>query len=306
MTHPVALRTRIYVDGFNLYYGCLKGTSYKWLDLQRLLFDLVLSGVNIGPDAIAPPVTPASPLIKYFTAPIHKNFAKADDSVSSQAQYHRALRGHLGDAIQIIDGYFDARRTMQHKYQQNTLARDCEKIEVWKLEEKQSDVALALHAFGDAVRGEVDQVVVVSNDTDLVPALAMVGEHTAAKIGLVIPTRQRVRAVNAALEKLADWTRDHLPDSELAAAQLPSMVKHEGKPVHKPLSWYPRPDLLAPIFVEAKRVKRSAGAAWKWLHSPAEHLAGRLPVEMASTDETAAELRRYMATYARDFGLARD
>jgi hypothetical protein len=26
----------VYVDGFNLYYGCLKGTPYKWLDLDAL------------------------------------------------------------------------------------------------------------------------------------------------------------------------------------------------------------------------------------------------------------------------------
>lgn len=26
----------LYVDGFNLYYGALKRTPYKWLDLSRL------------------------------------------------------------------------------------------------------------------------------------------------------------------------------------------------------------------------------------------------------------------------------
>lgn len=28
--------TNVWVDGFNLYYGCLKGTPYKWLDLGAL------------------------------------------------------------------------------------------------------------------------------------------------------------------------------------------------------------------------------------------------------------------------------
>ena len=32
----MALRTRIYIDGFNLYYGCLRQTPYKWLDLVAL------------------------------------------------------------------------------------------------------------------------------------------------------------------------------------------------------------------------------------------------------------------------------
>ena len=29
-------RTRVYVDGLNLYYGALKGTSFRWLDLVKL------------------------------------------------------------------------------------------------------------------------------------------------------------------------------------------------------------------------------------------------------------------------------
>ncbi|MEQ4336631.1 6-hydroxy-3-succinoylpyridine hydroxylase, partial [Pseudomonas syringae] len=30
------LRTRIYIDGYNFYYGCLRRTPYKWLDLLPL------------------------------------------------------------------------------------------------------------------------------------------------------------------------------------------------------------------------------------------------------------------------------
>jgi hypothetical protein len=26
----------VYVDGFNLYYGCLRNTPYKWLDIAKL------------------------------------------------------------------------------------------------------------------------------------------------------------------------------------------------------------------------------------------------------------------------------
>ena len=28
-------RSNIYVDGFNLYYGVLRATPHKWLDLER-------------------------------------------------------------------------------------------------------------------------------------------------------------------------------------------------------------------------------------------------------------------------------
>jgi hypothetical protein len=30
------MRTSFYVDAFNLYYGCLKGTPYRWLNLEKL------------------------------------------------------------------------------------------------------------------------------------------------------------------------------------------------------------------------------------------------------------------------------
>ena len=30
------MRTFVYVDGFNLYYGALRGTPWKWLDLPAL------------------------------------------------------------------------------------------------------------------------------------------------------------------------------------------------------------------------------------------------------------------------------
>ena len=39
------MRTYIYVDGFNMYCGALKGTPYKWLDLMAL-FKAVLRPQN--------------------------------------------------------------------------------------------------------------------------------------------------------------------------------------------------------------------------------------------------------------------
>lgn len=36
------LRTRIYIDGYNFYYGCLRGTPHKWLDLLPLFENHIL------------------------------------------------------------------------------------------------------------------------------------------------------------------------------------------------------------------------------------------------------------------------
>jgi hypothetical protein len=30
------MRANVYIDGFNLYYGALKGTPYRWLDIRSL------------------------------------------------------------------------------------------------------------------------------------------------------------------------------------------------------------------------------------------------------------------------------
>ncbi|TAY82614.1 NYN domain-containing protein, partial [Rhizobium ruizarguesonis] len=58
---------------------------------------------------------------------------------------------------------------------------------------KQSDVNLALHLYDDAVSGDVDQVVLVTNDTDLTPALEMLQARCPHIVrGLVIPTRGEI------------------------------------------------------------------------------------------------------------------
>ena len=47
-------RSIIYIDGFNLYYGAIKDTKWKWLNLERY-FTLVRQDDDIQ-------------IIKYFTA----------------------------------------------------------------------------------------------------------------------------------------------------------------------------------------------------------------------------------------------
>lgn len=42
------MRTNVYVDGFNLYYGALRGTPYKWLDIRRMC-ELLLKKHTVAP-----------------------------------------------------------------------------------------------------------------------------------------------------------------------------------------------------------------------------------------------------------------
>ncbi len=50
------MKTNVYIDGFNLYYGCLKGTPHRWLDLAAFC------------QASFPPPRNQINRIRYFTA----------------------------------------------------------------------------------------------------------------------------------------------------------------------------------------------------------------------------------------------
>ena len=226
------LRTKVYVDGYNLYYGCLKGTKHKWLDLHILFNNHIIPSSAISKSELTG--------IKFFTAPILEKVSKAQDSVSSQMLYHNALEKLYPNEVQIIKGYYSLTQTKAKAIDlsdKDKWARDCEEVYVWKVEEKQTDVNLALHAYHDAISGNIDQVVIVTNDTDIAPALQMIREFTNITIGLVIPTTNHTRRPNADLAKLAHWVRSHITETELAASQMPDVIAKGRTPTIKPESW---------------------------------------------------------------------
>ena len=290
------LRTRVYVDGYNLYYGCLKGTHYKWLDLLTLFEKQILP-------SSAPMASTLLPLgIKFFTAKILEKAAKAHDSVSSQARYHTALRKLYEDRIELIEGYYSLIESKARLVDMNapdTWPRDCKQTLVWKLEEKQSDVNLSLHAYHDAITNEVDQVVIVTNDTDIAPALKLIRSHTKVKIGLVIPTRLNERGPNTELAELAHWIRSHINQTELAASQLPRVITGR-KPTIKPESWYARPDLLNKVLNLATPVVGSRGKAFKWMEEENQYLNGSAPIDLIETDAGATQVIAYIEQYLKD------
>lgn len=226
------VRTKVYVDGYNLYYGCLKGTPHKWLDLYALFRDKVLPSSSPAECELIG--------IKFFTAPILEKASRALDSVSSQSRYHTALSKMYAAEIEVIKGYYSMTKAMARIVDQaepDKWPRDCEAIQVWKLEEKQSDVNLALHAYHDSVMNNVDQVVIVTNDTDIAPALQMIRTFTTVQIGLVVPTRDHVRTPNTELAAQAHWVRTHITDTELASCQLPRVITVGRRPTIKPEGW---------------------------------------------------------------------
>lgn len=54
-----ALRTRVYIDGYNLYYGCLRKTAFKWLDVLGLFETQILPTILYRAAPEADPATMA-------------------------------------------------------------------------------------------------------------------------------------------------------------------------------------------------------------------------------------------------------
>jgi uncharacterized LabA/DUF88 family protein len=227
-------KTTIYIDGYNLYYSRLKGTQFKWLDLVTLFVDKIL----LQQDPSAAVVS-----IKYFTAPVKASYARhGQDSEHAQTQYLRALIAKYPDVIQIIQGFHIFQPTALPTFVPNAQPSKAQVSRIWMIEEKQTDVNIALHAYRDAARRHCDQVVICSNDSDIEPALRMIREDVPnVKIGLVMPLRENAKddgkVPNKRLTPLAHWVRRYIKDEELEKSQLPINVPTKKKPASKPSHW---------------------------------------------------------------------
>jgi len=232
------LKTTIYIDGYNLYYGCLKYSPYKWLDLYQLFARWIVHAQM-----------PESQIdkIKFFTADIKSKFSsQGDQSQQAQERYHRALSVQYTEQIEIIKGFYALDYASLPRYQKPVNLE--ERAEVWRLEEKQTDVNIALHGYRDVMQGRCDQLVLVSNDTDLEGMLQMIREDRGdeVEIGVVIPIikhktgnpdGRKSRPANERLSKYANWTRHHILEEELERSQLPEMIPTKKKPIAKPSHW---------------------------------------------------------------------
>jgi hypothetical protein len=163
------MRTCVYVDGFNFYYGVVKDTPYKWLDFKAL-FSYLLDPQKHDIEAI-----------KYFTALVS---GKRDpDQPVRQKTFLRAIKKHIPE-LSVYYGTF-----LSHIVSA-PLAKPIGKqrfIDIIKSEEKGSDVNLAVHLLNDACLNRYDCFVIVSNDSDLAEALKLVKEQYNKFIGLIFP-----------------------------------------------------------------------------------------------------------------------
>lgn len=209
------MRTRVYVDGYNLYYACLKRSPYKWLNVHALA-SMLLPRNRIGK-------------LRYFTAKVS---ARPNDPDQPQRQqtYFRAL--HTVPDIEIHYGHFltheatmpDAATWRAGRYRP---------VRVIKTEEKGSDVNLATYLLMDAFDDLFDVAVIISNDSDLKEPIAQVRNRFGKKIVLLGPKGTRM---SGALRPLAHFIKQFGP-SALAKAQFSIHLKDAVGEFQKPGRW---------------------------------------------------------------------
>lgn len=104
-------------------------------------------------------------------------------------------------------------------------------VEVFRMEEKGSDVNLAVHLVNDAHKGLFDCAIVVSNDSDLAEAMRIAKDECEKVVGLFTPWRRRA---SKQLMRNSTFQRT-IRRSSLAKSQLPNPIP--GTRIHKPIGW---------------------------------------------------------------------
>ena len=189
-----------------------KGTPWKWLNLQKY-FELLRQDDDIQ-------------YIKYFTALVEGTHKP------NQETYLLAIE--TLPKVKIILG----------KFKQKTVrcrVKECDfggTRFFQTMEEKHTDVNIALHMLHDSVFNECDRLVLVSGDSDLAPAVSMVKNLNPQKEVIVyIPANDPIRGAAVGLRSLAD-KHGTLPNNLFRHAQFPhSILDNKGRWISKPITW---------------------------------------------------------------------
>lgn len=211
------LRTYVYIDGFNMYYGALKHSPHKWLDV-RAVFKAILRPEN---EILK---------IKYFTARVA---ARPDNPHAPTRQdfYLRAIEAHIPE-LEIIEGHF-----IQKPVNMRLVKKlgNIQYVRVLKSEEKGSDVNLAVQLVNDAWHNRFDCAVVCSNDGDLAEAVRIVKRERRKSVVIAIPGDPKDRPTSVQLKRWASKIM-RIPPHVIAASQMPNPIP-TSPPIHKPAGW---------------------------------------------------------------------
>jgi len=204
-------KVNVYIDGFNLYYGAVKGSPYKWLDLAALCHRMLPN------DTIQS--------IEYFTAIVSARPYDPNLPVR-QHVYLRALKTIPN--LSICYGHF-----LTHSCRMVlTGSNPTTKVWVDKTEEKGSDVNIATHLLHEAYQKKFEVAVLITNDSDLVEPVRIVRRDLNLPVGILNPQQHH----SAVLKTEATFMK-RIRQTDVAACQFPPIMKDAKGQFHKPATW---------------------------------------------------------------------
>jgi len=209
------VRTYVYIDGFNLYYGALKGTAYKWLNVEAMISKVLRAGHCVNK-------------IRYFTAKVDPR-ANDPDQPIRQLAYLSAL-----ETIPTIEVHFGTflTRPVSLPTEESIQNPPLKFARVMRSEEKGSDVNLAAYLLMDGFEHGYDCAVIVSNDSDLLTPIKMVRNRLKKTVGLVPPRRRGSTEMKLSVDFVREIREHHLRDS-----QFPAQLEHGARRITKPVGW---------------------------------------------------------------------
>lgn len=214
----------VYIDAFNLYYGCLLGTPYKWLDL-RAFCEASFPGDQIKD-------------IHYCTARIRPNPHDLDKHVR-QDTYLRALKTLTG--LHLHEGNYSRTTPKMPLHPVPLPPTKPTLVKVVKNEEKGSDVNLATWLLLDAFDKAFDAAVVITNDSDVAEPIRQVRKRFGYRVMVLHSCSRPGRGPSMDLRKAAGVRGGASPlivdDSLLAASQFPAVIGDAAGTFHKPADW---------------------------------------------------------------------
>lgn len=214
-------KTTVYIDGYNLYYGLLKGTPWKWLDLVSFAKRLL----NPDHEIIA---------VKYFSAPV-KTHPFDPAALDRQKIYLQALSAN--PLIKTTLGFYSKNNTLMPYADERCGSCDIVRdgfVPVKKLEEKRSDVNIAVEMLLDAVRTDTESFVLITGDSDQVGAI----EALRYELGKSVLVFNPHEGLSQHLKRAASFYKN-IPRDLPAQCQLPAEINigTRGVMVRRPDAW---------------------------------------------------------------------
>jgi len=219
MTLHSAERAIAYVDGFNLYFG-LRDSGYRryyWLNIAVLAQRLLRPGQQLK-------------VTKYFTAQISGPRKDDDSRFAQDLEAKRRRQTVFLEALGTLP-HFDI--YYGHFLGEVVKCKSCGRT--WAdHEEKMTDVNIATEMLTDAFEDKFDTALLISADSDLVPALKALKRLFPRKRVIVFfpPSRFSAQLKNTADKQLT------VGRGTLAKSQFPDKVtKPDGYVLERPSEW---------------------------------------------------------------------